>query len=341
MRAQLHLPWRRQNALGTRCRHARDESTEWPAPAIRQRLTGSSGIRRAVCAAAFVAATLACPGHPAAGTIAQTQTWMAPADPAQTILGPDDAQGAVVWSHGRSIDAEDYLAPTPPYAAALRESGWDTYRFNRLREHDTLPDSARALAAVVHELKGRGYRHVILAGQSFGAFLSLMAADASDEVDTVIATAPAAFGTFSDSYDSWRQNASRLYPLLDGVRSARVMLFFFHGDDFDPGGRNERSREILEAHHAKYLIVDQPAGLVGHWAAATPAFAERFGRCMLDFAGARAGRTDMPCDREAPEVAEDGSISTGPGPQPLISHLASTKIPSDGAAAGPAKNRQR
>jgi dienelactone hydrolase len=338
MGAQLRLARWRDNVPGARRRHACGKSAGLTK---RRWLTEPSGIWRSARAAAAASVTAALIFlAPAAGAVAQT--WLAPADPGQAFLGPGNARGAVVWSHGRSAHSEDYLAPTPPYAASLRQSGWDTYRFNRLRDHDTLPDSARALAAAVHEIKGRGYRHVVLAGQSFGAFLSLMAAGASDEVDTVIATAPAAFGTFFDSYDIWRQNASRLYPLLDRIRGARVMLFFFHGDDFDPGGRNERSREILEARRTEYIIVDQPAGLVGHWAAATKAFADRFGRCMLDFAEARVGRPDTPCDREeAGEIAEGGGIAIGPGPQRPIPHFASTKMPSDGAAIDPAGIRRR
>ncbi len=55
-----------------------------------------------------------------------------------------------------------------------------------------------------------------------------MAADETNEIDTVIATAPA-FGNFSEYYDSWRLNATRLYPLLEGIQRAKVVLFFFHG----------------------------------------------------------------------------------------------------------------
>src|SRR5213078_1133852 len=53
---------------------------------------------------------------------------------------------------------------------------------------------------------------LVLAGQSFGAFLAFMAADASEDVDAVVATAPAAFGNFDEFYDSWRLNATRLFP---------------------------------------------------------------------------------------------------------------------------------
>lgn len=209
-------------------------------------------------------------------------------DPAfdQALLGPDHAVGAVVWNHGRSVNTEDSESPTPPYLRALRDGGWDVLRFDRQREGDTLTASAHRLVELVTQLKHKGYRRVVLAGQSFGAFIALMAADASDEVDAVVATAPAAFGNFDEFYDSWRLNATRLYPLLDKVKRARVMLFYFHGDDFDPGGRGERSRAILSTRHTGFSVVDQPAFLVGHWASSTGLFLRRFGSCIREFVDA-------------------------------------------------------
>jgi dienelactone hydrolase len=227
------------------------------------------------------------PGH--------AQSWLAPAYSTRAMLGPSMASGAVIWSHGRSADSEDSEAPTPPFIARLSNGGWDTFRLNRLRANDTLAGSAGALVQEVHRLKQQGYRRVVLAGQSFGGFLSLMGADASDEVDAVIATAPAAYGSYSDHYDTWRANATALYPLLARVRHARVMLFYFHGDEFDPGGRGERSRDILAERHLDYVVVDQPRQLATHWAASTPLFARLYGDCILAFLAANGFEPDAQC----------------------------------------------
>lgn len=218
---------------------------------------------------------------------AAAQYRLDPAYPDKPMAGPARAKGAAIWSHGRSVTSEDSLSPTPAYMTVLRKAGWDVYRFNRMRDGDTLPASAAELVVDVAKLKKQGYRRVVLAGQSFGAFLSLMAADASDDVHAVIATAPAAFGSFNDFYDSWRANATRLYPLLESVRSARVMLFFFHGDDFDPGGRGERAKAILSTRHIDNLVVDQPPLLTGHWASTTAGFVKSFGDCIRDFIEAK------------------------------------------------------
>src|ERR1700726_3049545 len=238
----------------------------------------------AVAALPLLAASPAC-----------AQLWLDAAVPGSARLGPTRALGAVIWSHGRSVDSEDSTAPTPPYIVILRDGGWDAFRFNRLRDSDTLNNSAHGLVEEVHRLKQQGYRQVALAGQSFGAFLALMAADATDEVDAVIVTAPAAYGSFSDFYGSWRSNATRLYPLFEQVHRARVMAFYFHGDDFDPGGRGERTSAILAAHNLPHLVVDQPARLTPHWAAATPAFAKLYAGCILGFLAAAKIGEDAQC----------------------------------------------
>src|SRR5437763_5883252 len=211
-------------------------------------------------------------------------------------FGSTKAKGAVVWSHGRSINTEDSESPTPAYLSALREDGWDVMRFDRLSRGDTLTDSTKRLTEYTAQLKHNGYKQVLLAGQSFGAFLSLMAADASSEVDAVIATAPAAYGSFDDFYDSWRLNATKLYPLIEGVKRARVMVFYFHGDDFDPGGRGERSRAILSERGVGYSIVDQPAYLSGHWASSTGLFLRRYGNCIRDFANNDKLTGELACE---------------------------------------------
>lgn len=204
--------------------------------------------------------------------------------------------GAVVWSHGRSLDAEDYKSATPPYLRVLRDSGWDVYRFDRLRDSDTLSASSRRLVGIVASLKERGYHRVVLAGQSFGAFLALMAADDSDAVDAVVATAPAAYGNFQEFYDTWHLNATRLYPLLENLKRARVMLFFFHDDDFDPGGRGVEARYLLSQRRSGFAVVDQPAYLTGHWISSSGAFMRRFGDCIRQFADDDSLRGELDCN---------------------------------------------
>lgn len=242
--------------------------------------------------------------------VAAAQLRLLPAYGNGALAGPRVAAGAVVWSHGRSVEVEDSEAPTPAYLRSLRRAGWDVFRFDRMRVSDTLPNSSRALADHADTLKGRGYRQVVLTGQSFGAFVSLLAAARTDSIDAVIGTAPAAFGSFTESFESYRENASYLYSLLEGVRRARVALFFFHGDDFDPGGRGERSSSILAARGLANIVVDQPAALVGHGAAASGLFVRRFAGCIIRFAERAPRSDDPPCDESWGAVPSTDLLTT-------------------------------
>ena len=133
-------------------------------------------------------------------TAAYAQTQLVPVTyPDLPQLAPAQAIGAVVWLHGRSLDTEDSQAPTPPYIGILRRAGWAPYRFNRLTADDLLSSSTDRLVDQIDQLKRQGYRRIALAGQSFGGFIALGAAAETPKVDAVIATAPAAFGDFSDS----------------------------------------------------------------------------------------------------------------------------------------------
>src|SRR5437660_571908 len=88
--------------------------------------------------------------------LAHAQAWLEQAYADRPLLGPAKAAGAVIWSHGRSVDSEDSKAPTPPYMATLRDGGWDTYRFNRMRKTDTLAASADGLVEQARRLKQQG-----------------------------------------------------------------------------------------------------------------------------------------------------------------------------------------
>jgi pimeloyl-ACP methyl ester carboxylesterase len=261
------------------------------------------------CIAAFVAAT----ALPLATAAAQAE--LVPAQDAAGLIGGERAQGAVIWSHGRSLQNECALAPTPDYIGAFRQAGWDTFRLNRPSIADALPESATALAGEAEALKHKGYRRVVLAGQSFGAFISLIAAGRSDAVDGVIGTAPAAYGSAQSNPQGYGLNATRLYDLLGAVRRARVALFFFEGDIFDPGGRAPTADQILGARGLAHLVVDRPAGLPTHWASIGAPFAARFGPCLVAFAAAdQAGGT-----AECRDLVAAAHRPT----QPALSHLTS------------------
>lgn len=239
---------------------------------------------------------------------AAAQAQLVPAQDAASLLGVERAQGAVIWSHGRSLQKECSMVPTPDYIGAFRAAGWDTFRLNRPSASDTLAESANALAGEAETLKRRGYRRVVLAGQSFGGFIALIAAGRSDAVDAVIATAPAAYGSARSNPIGYGLNATQLYDVLGAVRRARVALFFFEGDIFDPGGRAPMADQILGTRRLAHLIVDRPAGLSTHWASIGTAFAAQFAPCLVAFADDDGATGTLDC-RSLAAAAQQPKLS--------------------------------
>ena len=224
-----------------------------------------------------------------AAALLPTGAWgqfpLEPAYPETPLRGTKEAQGAVIWSHGlnSSYGTEGSVAPVSILMRSFRNAGWDVFRLLRPRVSEEPRRSRDELIAAVERLRAQGYTRVVLAGQSGGAWLSLMAAAKSDAVDAVIANAPAWYGT---DHPTYMKNAAVLYEHLDDIRHGRIMISYFAEDPYDPGGRAGRSAAILAAHDVPYLIIDRPEALAGHSSGNTGLFLRRFGACALAVAAA-------------------------------------------------------
>ena len=218
-----------------------------------------------------------------------------PAYPAAKLLGPKAAKGAVVWNHGVNFlyGTEGYEAPLPAYLPLFRDAGWDVFRLLRPRMSEEPRSSSDAVAATADKLKQQGYAHIVLAGQSGGAWLSLMAASRSDAIHAVIADAPAWYGT---DHPTYLKNGFILLDHIDDIRRGRIMISYFADDPYDPGGRGAKSEALLAEHNVPHLVLDRPAGFSGHFSGNTALFARRFGACLLAVAGEGKMPTAQSCD---------------------------------------------
>ncbi len=232
---------------------------------------------------------------------AAAQTELLPGYTDRVPTGPMAAKGAVIYSPGLARASES-LGGTPFALDALQESGWDVFRLQRATPDDLIDQWITALREAAQRLRADGYRSIVLVGQSFGGWISLAAADGEAPVHAVIAFAPAAFGTPRDSPD-WTMNASHLYPLAGRLAASRVLIFFFDGDDFDPGGRGEALRRIVDERGLTAGIVDRPFGLEGHAVALTSVFARRFAPCIRDYVETVSPAPRFACGGEAPTSA--------------------------------------
>ena len=215
-------------------------------------------------------------------------TWNYSVDPDIRYIwrGPAAAAGVYVWCHGTSGDVDSRGKQPQPHVRQFNNAGYDVVRFDR----DPIADRDRVRAAgwlvdTLTDLRARGYRRIVVGGQSRGAWTALMMLATPGLADVVIAVSPAAHGSggstnLSAQYDDLRQ-------LVSGVRPARTRVAFvqFAADPFagDLDGRRaliERLRPTVGG----LLMIDQPPGFTGHYGGNSVHFAEQFGPCLLRFA---------------------------------------------------------
>jgi pimeloyl-ACP methyl ester carboxylesterase len=205
--------------------------------------------------------------------------------------GPEKAAGAVVWLHG-GYDRDDKPPPEQPWVGRLAADGYDIWRFDR-PDRDPLGPGEAALAQGLTALKAAGYRRIIVAGQSRGAFIGLAALAMTGVVDAMAAISPAAHGT----------NPARRQQAMDDFRDLlvkatpmRLAFVQFRDDDFDPDpdGRAAIVRETAARVGFPLLIIDRPPEPTGHEAGDGPGFDPIFGACLTRFLEGRA-TANAPC----------------------------------------------
>lgn len=260
--------------------------------------------RAAVLLAAAVFALLA--PRPAAAD----DFTLVPAYPARPNAGPAAAKGAVIWNHGVNFlyGSEASQAPLPVFLTLFRDAGWDVFRLLRPRMSEEPRGSSAEIAATADRLRQQGYARIVLAGQSGGAWLSLMAAGETN-IDAVIANAPAWYGT---DHPTYLKNGFILLDYVNAIRHGRIMIGYFAGDPYDPGGRAQKSAALLEAHGVPHVVLDRPSGFAGHFSGNTALFARRFGACLLAVAGGGPMPTPARCD-SGWGVAPSAALPVPPG----------------------------
>lgn len=206
--------------------------------------------------------------------------------------GPQAAAGLIVWSHGY-MGGKDSTASAPQgQVANFTREGYDLYRFDREWINDWAGD-ATALADAVRQAKAIGYKRVILAGQSAGAWVSMAATYRGAPVDGVISVAAAHHGYVRTMRDvtvaraEWQQ-------IVRGIRPGpRLVVVNFANDDYDVGGRMDDARAAFAASGVQALVIAEPQGFSGHGAAGSNTFPRTFGTCIHGFI--ETGARQAPC----------------------------------------------
>jgi pimeloyl-ACP methyl ester carboxylesterase len=215
------------------------------------------------------------------------------------MAGPDRANGIIIWNHGISGTNPSWRAPAPPAFRLLQARGWDVIMLKRHHLAETMPGGPlngsveRTLQEAAAQRKF-GYRKVVLAGQSFGGYVTLEAIDTSPDVFAAIALAPGV----RPSSAAGRFDATTVEEILQHARVGRLALVFPKNDAlFGNNARGERAQPILARREFPYLMIDETSEITGHGGGASGRFALRYGLCLAEFLGAPtlpAGRFSCP-----------------------------------------------
>jgi hypothetical protein len=166
----------------------------------------------------------------------------------------------------------------------------------------------------------------VLAGQSFGGYVTLEAIDTVPDIFAAIALSP---GVRSSAADG-RLDPTIVEQILQRARVGRLALVF-PGQDalFGHIARGGRAQPILARRDFPYLMIDETSEITGHGGGVSGRFALRYGPCLADFLSAAelpagrftctASRDDwgvvrellMPAGESAPVLAVDPSSLPG------------------------------
>ena len=246
--------------------------------------------------------------------------------------GPDRAEGVVYFIDG--LDSyhrrRDEYTATYPYVYGLNTHfGWDVIaaKFPNAERYSfrAIPRSSIYIIQRLRALKAQGYKKVILAGQSWGAWVSVDVAKrypADPAIDALLLTAPANYGTrqFAGKPNPYFERNKTEY--VENIKSIRTptAAIFFRDDEFDPGGRGPITRDTLENHAVAGLIIDQPPDFIGHGAGWQLAFDYAYGPCLDAFLkkprDATCDTLPAPSNKDTRSVMSEKDVLSG-GARPI------------------------
>lgn len=234
-----------------------------------------------------------------------------------TPLGADKAKGVILWSHGRGNAAASEKAP--PIALYFAQRGWDVFGAYRGFGVDDRARAQQIVQISIEWAKARGYRRIVLMGQSAGAYASVEAVRYGAEVEGIVALAPAAHGSGGGgtASPSWRQNDYAMRAMWERYegKKLKVVTAYFSGDDFYeahlPNVRGPWLKARLDGYGIPNYIISQPenGGLTGHGAGQYWNFARRFGPCIFGFVETGAA---PPCAEDDPATLATFEIKLPP-----------------------------
>ena len=208
--------------------------------------------------------------------------------------GPASAKGVIYfilgWTGRPTLD--NHLL-VPYFLKTLSEEGWDIVA-TKVPQHLPNQDIAgwgsyQAAPIIVknriQQLKADGYRRVILAGHSWGGWITLLTAQMDNlTADALLISAPSVGPKARDGRNNpnFEKNFTEYPRLVNGIKLP-VVLIFYPEDDEDPPGRSDVAMKAFKKNKVSHLLIDHPVGFTGHFAGWLPVFDYKFGHCIKSF----------------------------------------------------------
>jgi pimeloyl-ACP methyl ester carboxylesterase len=236
------------------------------------------------------------------------------------MSGPQRARGVIIWNHGISGTNPSWRAPAPPAFRLLQTRGWDVIMIKRHNLAETMPGGplSRSVERTLQEAAAQrklGYGRVVLAGQSFGGYVTLEAIDTAPDIFAAVALSPGV----RSSGAAGRFDPTIVEQILQRARVGRLALVF-PGQDalFGHIARGVRAQPILARREFPYLMIDETSEITGHGGGVTGRFALRYGLCLAEFLAAPelpAGRFTCGTSRDDWGVVRELLMTAGDAPE--------------------------
>lgn len=133
---------------------------------------------------------------------------------------------------------------------------------------------------------------------------------AAASVNGVISIAAAHRGGTIKMNDQTRARSDWQHVIAGLKPGAKVVLMNFADDAYDVGGRMDDARSTFAKSGIDAVIIDSPAGFIGHGAGGTTEFARKFGPCVQSFISMDRIRRPAPYSRATSGTAQLGSCPT-------------------------------
>ena len=219
--------------------------------------------------------------------------------------GPARAKGVIYFVAGYSPERQmlDEFRLVPYYLKSLADDGWDVVRAKLpsdiagRRGLENVGLGALAIGRRVAELNAAGYKRVIVAGHSWGAWAALLAARDGAAGDALLLSAPNTFGpqvfqTTGRPNPAFHRSLGAFGPALANDKTPTILILPDDNVwDPDPAARGQIAEQYFGGAHIPHLVITKPPGFFGHYAGWLPIFDYAYGGCMRAFLANPAAAT--------------------------------------------------